>query len=112
MKKEDCIFCKIAHKEIKTNIVLETDDFVAFNDLNPQAPTHVLIIPKKHYDSLSTLDNSELAGKLLDGAGKIAKQLNISDYRVVINNGEEAGQTVFHVHLHILGGRPMLWPPG
>lgn len=112
MKKEDCIFCKIANKEINTQLILETEDFVAFNDLSPQAPTHVLIIPKIHCNCLSELENEQLAGKLLLGVKQVAKKLNLKDYRVVINNGETAGQTVFHIHLHILSGRPMLWPPG
>lgn len=112
MKKEDCIFCKIAHKEINTNLIVETDDYVAFNDLDPQAPTHILLIPKKHYISLTELDNPNLAGELLKGIKNVVNKLKISDYRVVVNTGAEAGQTVFHLHFHILSGRALLWPPG
>lgn len=112
MKKDDCIFCKIARKEITTNLILETDDYVVFNDLNPQAPVHVLIIPKKHIESLSDVKAPDISAKLIEGVQKVVKKLGIDDYRVVVNTGAEAGQTVFHLHFHILGGRPMLWPPG
>jgi len=113
MSEQNCIFCKIANKEINSNLLLETEDYVAFNDINPQAPVHVLVIPKKHYSSLNDIDNPEFMGKLMLGAKEVAKKLNIDKgYRVVINTGSDAGQTVFHIHLHILGGRPLLWPPG
>ena len=91
-----CIFCKIANKEIKSNIILENDDYLAFNDLSPQAPVHALLIPKKHFNSLSETDNSELLGKLMQGAVKVAEKLNIAEgYRVVINTGEKAGRLFF-----------------
>jgi len=113
MSERNCIFCKIANKEIKTDILLESDDYVAFRDMHPQAPFHALIIPKKHYDSLNAVDDIEITGKLLEGAKKLAEKYSIKNgYRIIINTGEEAGQTVFHIHLHVLGGRPMLWPPG
>lgn len=113
MNNPDCIFCKIAKKEIKSNLLLETENYVAFHDINPQAPVHVLIIPKKHYDSLNNIDDPELLGELLLGAKEVAEKLNIKDgYRIVLNTGENAGQTVFHIHLHVLGARQMLWPPG
>ncbi|EKE02465.1 MAG: hypothetical protein ACD_20C00383G0017 [uncultured bacterium] len=113
MSDQNCIFCKIANKEIPSNLILETEDYVAFHDLNPQAPVHVLVIPKKHYNSLNSADEPELLGRLLIGAKNVAQKLNIENgYRVVLNTGEKAGQTVFHIHLHVLGGRPMLWPPG
>jgi len=113
MKDQNCIFCKIANKEINSNLILETEDYAAFHDLNPQAPVHALIIPKKHFSSLNHIEDTELLGKLLIGAREVAKKLNIEDaYRLVINTGEGAGQTVFHIHVHILGGRPLKWPPG
>lgn len=112
--KSDCLFCKIVNKEIKADIILETDDYLAFSDVNPFAPVHVLVIPKTHYASLNELDDVELMGKLLQGAKEVAEKLNIQDdgYRLVLNTGKKAGQNVFHIHLHVLGGRNMLWPPG
>ncbi len=112
MTNSNCIFCKIANKEIPTELIFETDDVVAFNDLSPQAPVHILVIPKKHYESLNEVDDVALLGKLLSGVKEITKKLNIKEYRTVINTGKEAGQAVFHIHLHILAGRTMLWPPG
>lgn len=112
-KEKDCIFCKIACGELNTNFILETEDYVSFNDINPQAPVHALVIPKKHFSTLNDMDDSELMGKLLDGAKQTAKKLGIfENYRVVANIGKEAGQAVFHIHLHVLGGRQMQWPPG
>jgi histidine triad (HIT) family protein len=109
----DCIFCKIAAGEFNTEFIAETDDYAAFNDLNPQAPVHVLVIPKKHSASLNETESKELLGTLLSGAKEVAEKTGIADgYRVVINTGREAGQTVFHLHLHVLGGREMNWPPG
>lgn len=108
----DCIFCKIANGEIKTEFIVETDDYVSFKDLNPQAPVHVLVIPKKHFASLNETEDAELIGKLLKGAQKTAEKLGIKDnYRTIINTGKEAGQTVFHLHLHVLGGKPLSWNP-
>ncbi len=113
MTNKNCIFCKIASGEIKTDFIMETEDYVSFNDVNPQAPWHALIIPREHFSSLNDLNNIELMGKLLEGAQKTAEKLGIKEnYRTVINTGREAGQTVFHVHLHVLGGRPLNWPPG
>lgn len=110
---KDCIFCKIANKEIKTEFILETDDYVSFKDVTPQAPFHALIIPREHFSSLNELKNVELMGKLLEGVQKTAEKLGIKEnYRTVINTGKGAGQAVFHVHIHILGGRPLNWPPG
>ncbi len=109
----DCIFCKIAAGEFNTEFISETDDYVAFKDLNPQAPVHVLVIPKKHSASLNETESQQLLGALLNGAKETANKLGIAEgYRVVINTGAEAGQTVFHLHLHVLGGRQMNWPPG
>jgi histidine triad (HIT) family protein len=109
----DCIFCKIINKEIKANIVSETDYAMAFTDVNPQAPTHILVVPKKHFANVNETEDIELLGKLLKLAGQIAteKQLD-SGFRLVINKGLEAGQSVDHLHIHILGGRQMQWPPG
>lgn len=109
---QDCIFCKIASGEIPTNPIIETDDIIAFNDLNPQAPVHILVIPKKHYDSLNELDDTDLMSKLIQGVKDVTQKLNIKEFRTVINTGKEAGQEVRHVHLHVLSGRPLLWPPG
>ena len=112
----DCIFCKIAAGEIPATKVLETDDVVVFRDLNPQAPTHLLAIPRRHIATINDLqdDDAELIGKLYLAAKQVAADEGIADsgYRTVMNCGEGAGQTVFHIHLHILGGRPMTWPPG
>ena len=112
----DCIFCKIAAGEIPATKVLETDDVVVFRDLNPKAPTHLLAIPRRHIATINDLqdDDAELVGKLYLAARQVAADEGIADsgYRTVMNCGEGAGQTVFHIHLHILGGRPMTWPPG
>lgn len=109
---ENCIFCKIANKEIPTNLVYENDCTVAFSDLNPQAPTHVLVIPKRHYASLNELEDEKMMSALLKAVKEVTKKLGIADYRIVINTGKGAGQEVFHIHLHILAGRPLKWPPG
>lgn len=109
---DDCLFCKILTGQIPSNKAAETDQVFAFHDIAPQAPTHVLVIHKTHTASLAeTTDNSILA-ELSGGVRDIAKQLGLKDYRVVINNGAEAGQSVFHLHAHILAGRPLKWPPG
>ena len=108
----DCIFCKIANKEIPTKIVYENEKIIAFNDLNPQAPSHILVIPKKHYSSLNEVEEKEILSELLFSVKEITKEKKIKDYRTVINTRKEAGQAVFHIHLHILSGREMLWPPG
>ena len=109
------IFKKIIDKEIPTDILYEDDFCIAFNDINPQAPIHILIIPKKEIPQLSLSDenDSELLGKLLIAANKIAEDHDTKDaFRIVINNGAKAGQSVFHLHLHLLAGRPLSWPPG
>jgi histidine triad (HIT) family protein len=112
----DCIFCKIAKKEIPSKMVHEDQDCVAFEDLNPQAPTHVLVVPKKHIATLNDLgaEDEALLGKLHRTAAAIAKTRGLADrgWRAVMNCNREAGQTVFHLHLHLLGGRVMGWPPG
>lgn len=108
----NCLFCKIAAGEISSNKVFETDECFAFHDIAPQAPTHILIIPKIHITNLSESEDHTILGKLLEAAKQIAKKENLEDFRVVINNGAGAGQTVFHLHIHLLAGRPFSWPPG
>jgi|TARA_B100001105_G_C22017983_1_gene284447 histidine triad (HIT) family protein len=110
----DNIFLKIINKEIPADIIYEDDISIAFNDISPQAPVHILIIPKKVINKLSesTEKDENLLGHLLVVAKKITEENNIKDYRLVINNGVEAGQTVFHLHIHILAGRVFGWPPG
>lgn len=112
MNSKDCIFCKIANGEIKTELVWDADEIVAFKDINPQAPTHILVIPKKHYPTLSDIDDETILQKLMVAVQKITNKYDIKEYRTVINTGKQAGQEVFHVHLHILSGRQMLWPAG
>jgi histidine triad (HIT) family protein len=111
----DCLFCKIAAKQIPSRVVYEDDDIFAFEDIGPQAPTHVLVIPRKHFPSLAEAGTEDQAvlGKLQLVAAQIAREKKLLDgYRTVINSGEGAGQTVFHLHLHLLGGRSFKWPPG
>jgi histidine triad (HIT) family protein len=112
----DCLFCKIIKREIPGSIVYEDDRILAFNDINPQAPTHVLVVPKRHVESLNDLqqDDDQIVGEIVRRAAAIARERGISarGYRMVFNTNREAGQTVFHIHLHLIGGRPMTWPPG
>ncbi len=112
----DCIFCKIASKEIPAELLYDDEKIVAFKDVNPQAPEHIIIIPKTHIEKVSdiTEDNKHIVGELILAATKIARQLNIekTGYRLVINCNEHGGQAVFHIHLHLLGGRQLNWPPG
>ena len=116
MKVDDCIFCKIAAGEIPSTRVFEDDVCIAFNDLSPQAPTHILIIPRDHVDSLDTADakNKESLGHLLLAAAEIAREKGFAKdgYRVVINTNGDGGQTGFHLHVHLLAGRPLVFPPG
>lgn len=108
----DCIFCKIANKEIPSELVYENEYVAAFNDINPAAPVHILVIPKCHHESLNELEDKNLMAELLFGVKEVTKKLGIKDYRTVINTGKGAGQEVFHIHLHIISGRPLKWPPG
>lgn len=111
----DCLFCKIVEGAIPAKIVAEDDRAVAFRDVNPQAPTHVLVIPRKHIASLDLLEDADaaLVGHLHVVARRIAKDEGLADgWRTVFNVGKQAGQTVFHIHLHLLGGRQLHWPPG
>lgn len=111
-----CIFCRIAAGEIPANKVLETDTVVAFHDLNPQAPVHVLVIPKAHLDSLGAADGShaETLSAVMLACGEVAKStaIDAGGFRVVLNTGANGGQTVGHLHAHVLGGRSLGWPPG
>lgn len=109
-----CVFCRIVAGELPAQRVLETEHALAFRDLHPQAPTHLLVIPKEHVDAVADLGDAqaELAGRLLLACRDAARQVGLDSYRVVTNTGADAGQSVFHLHLHVLGGRPLGWPPG
>jgi histidine triad (HIT) family protein len=111
----DCLFCKIARKEILSKVVYEDADVFAFEDISPQAPTHILICPRRHVESLNdaTPEDQTMLGKLQLVAAQLARERNLLEgYRTVINNGGGAGQSVFHLHVHLLGGRNFRWPPG
>lgn len=110
----DCLFCKIIARAIPATILAEDDHCLAFRDINPQAPTHILVIPKEHVPSLNQMTDPALAGRVLAFARDLAVKEGIAErgYRVVINTNAEAGQTVFHLHAHLLGGREQGWPPG
>ena len=110
----DCLFCRIAAGEIPSKKVYADQDVYAFHDIAPKAPIHVLVIPKKHIGRLADAgpEDRELLGEVVSRAAAIARDLGLEHYRLVVNNGEEAGQSVFHIHFHLLGGRPMSWPPG
>lgn len=112
----NCIFCKIASKQIPANLVHEDEHVVAFRDLNPVAPTHVLIIPRVHFAGLSdaTAEHQSVLGHAMLTAASIARSLGVADdgYRTVVNTGAHAGQSVFHLHVHLLAGRGFAWPPG
>ncbi|HTY43085.1 MAG TPA: histidine triad nucleotide-binding protein [Thermoanaerobaculia bacterium] len=110
----DCLFCRIAAGEIPSKKVYADDRLYAFHDIAPKAPTHVLVIPRKHIARLADAgpEDRALVGDVVAGAASIARELGLEHYRLVVNNGEGAGQTVFHLHVHLLGGRPMTWPPG
>lgn len=109
-----CIFCKIASGEIPTHFLYESSKVVAFKDLDPQAPSHILVIPRAHYENIAELSagDSETLSELFGAARLIAGTLGLDGYRITINTGASAGQSVFHAHLHLLGGRPFAWPPG
>ncbi len=109
-----CLFCKMVSGEIKPDTVYEDDNVLAFRDINPQAPVHILIIPKKHVATLNDLDDSVLGGQLLQTAIQMARQEGLAEkgYRTVFNCNEQGGQEVLHLHLHLFGGRQMRWPPG
>ena len=111
---DSCLFCRIVRKEIPATFVLENDHVVAFRDIDPKAPTHVLVVPRAHVATLDDATDAPMLGELLLAAAAIARAEGIVDsgYRTVVNCGANAGQTVFHVHLHLLGGRKLAWPPG
>lgn len=112
----ECLFCKIVEKKIPAKLVHEDEHTLAFDDINPHAPIHILVIPKKHVSAVQdcTTQDQGLLGYLLLSCAKVAKQKGLveSGYRIVTNTGPDGGQTVFHLHLHVMGGRPMNWPPG
>lgn len=114
MQDPNCLFCKIVKGEIPAKILYKDEKCVAFNDIDPQAPTHFLVIPKAHIGSVSeiTEDNSGVAAHIFEVIAKLSKELGLDSYRVVSNIGEQAGQSVFHLHFHVLSGRDMTWPPG
>ncbi len=111
---DSCLFCRIVRKEIPASVMWEDEQALAFRDIDPKAPTHVLVIPKRHFASLNETTDAALLGHLMLAAREIAEGEGLaqSGYRLVVNTGAEAGQTVAHVHLHLLGGRRMKWPPG
>lgn len=111
----DCLFCRIVADEVPSDRVFSDDDVIAFRDINPKAPTHVLVIPRRHIPDAHALTDADgdILGKLFAAARRVADDAGLEDgYRVVTNIGPESGQTVFHLHFHVLGGRPMSWPPG
>lgn len=112
----DCLFCKIIERKIPSTIVYEDERVIAFNDIDPQAPTHILIVPKRHIPTLNEVgvEDDRIIGELIRRAAAIAKEKGFSEvgYRTLFNTNRGAGQSVFHVHLHLLGGRPLTWPPG
>ena len=114
MADADCLFCRVAAGDVPATVVRETDRVVAFRDINPQAPTHVLVIPRTHYGAVADLAASDPASlaELVAVAAAVAGDEGHSDYRLVFNTGEAAGQSVLHVHAHVLAGRPLTWPPG
>jgi histidine triad (HIT) family protein len=110
----DCLFCRIVKKEIPANIVAENDHCLAFRDINPQAPVHILVIPRVHVASLDEAKDADIIGRMHLMAARLARSEGVAKrgYRVVVNTNADGGQTVFHIHLHLLGGRRMAWPPG
>jgi histidine triad (HIT) family protein len=110
----DCLFCRIVAGEIPAKIVAQDESYVAFRDINPQAPTHVLVIPRRHVASLNEADDTQLIGGLMQFGARIAHDEGLAErgWRAVINTNSDAGQTVFHIHLHVIGGRKLKWPPG
>ena len=116
MHDENCIFCKIVNKDIPANVLYENETVMAFEDLNPQAPVHCLVIPKKHIATANDMENADqdILGQLLLAGKTVAQSKEIANdgYRFVMNTGSHGGQSVYHIHLHVLGGRPLTWPPG
>jgi len=112
--QDDCLFCRIAAGEIPSDRVFEDEQVIVFRDINPRAPTHVLAIPRRHLDSAADLTDADgdLLAALFSAMRSVAESAGLSGYRIVSNVGAESGQSVFHLHFHLLGGRPMIWPPG
>lgn len=110
----DCLFCKMVSGEIQPDVVYENDQVLAFRDIDPQAPTHILVIPKQHISTINDLEDESIAGQLIMAAKNIAGSEGIAEdgYRTVINCNQQGGQAVYHLHLHLIGGRQMSWPPG
>lgn len=108
---DDCLFCRIAKGEMGTEFVVENPDAVVFKDISPQAPVHLLVVPRRHVADI-TAASPELLARLFQTANKAAQQMGIKQFRYVVNTGPDAGQSVFHLHIHLLGGRVMAWPPG
>lgn len=110
----DCLFCAIVAGDIPADVVLRTDEVVAFRDITPQAPVHVLVVPVVHHESIAALGAADpaLAGTLMQAVGDVAKAEGLAEFRTVLNTGADAGQSVFHVHAHVMGGRSFTWPPG
>lgn len=111
---DDCLFCRIVNLEIPAKIIAESAHCVAFRDISAQAPTHALVVPRRHVESLNQLDDMTVIGEMVRLAKQVAKNegIDAGGYRLVVNTNAQAGQTVFHLHLHVLGGRQMNWPPG
>ena len=113
LRDPECVFCKIVDKQIPSKIVVEDDNYVAIRDVNPQAPVHILILPREHAEDITKMDDPTLLGTLFKAASSIADVEGLKNgFRLVVNTGSESGQSVFHLHIHLLGGRPMRWPPG
>ncbi|MCX5750038.1 MAG: histidine triad nucleotide-binding protein [Candidatus Saganbacteria bacterium] len=110
----ECVFCKIAGGKIKSDIIYQDDDVVAFNDMDPQAPVHILLVPKEHIERIEKVKDHSVVQKIFKAANKIVREkgLEKDGFRIVVNSGRHGGQAVFHLHFHLLGGRQMTWPPG
>jgi histidine triad (HIT) family protein len=110
----DCVFCRIAQGQAPARVVYQDEDVTVFHDLHPQAPVHILLIPNHHVAGVSQVEAADemVLGKLFSVSRRVAEELGVADYRLVVNNGRQAGQSVFHLHMHLLGGRGMGWPPG
>jgi histidine triad (HIT) family protein len=112
-KQANCLFCSIHHKEVNAPFIYEDDYAFAIRDISPQAPTHILVIPRKHVDSIAQVEDKALLGSLFYAAARIAEKENLDGgFRLVVNTGRDGGQTVHHLHIHLLGGRALTWPPG
>ena len=111
---DDCIFCKIAAKQVPVDLLFEDDEFVAFRDINPQAPVHALVLPKQHYPTIMDMDEPGILGRAMSVCLEVARRTGVTDdgFRTVINCRDDGGQTVYHVHIHVMGGRFLAWPPG